>query len=569
MTYSTQTKKKLNKPQKQRQKMIIKKLKSNKLRGGSDKDEGNKASVLQKPSLQPDSEKPLDFIRSKLTNEEHREPRLKTVKYKKLLATEYSYFPANNEEMARVSESIKANNRTLTVPKIFDKLIGSSFFNNHYLPVLETMAKVDKETGARILTFKTENKAHPEFAEYQLKKEDQFFTQDAQIAMKKETFYEYSVDELWAWWDDKFKYFMDMKKKDKRTKMINFPLNYTGYGPNILDIIRISFVNAISKIINSYIKYGQTNQTVQSEITMLSGFFNLLDKLYDTKQPVKTYKDLIEILEIYLRFWQKRLKKIIISGGYSDESRMNAVRILINKIINNNYFIIPFATSINYYKTIKAYCIPVVYFNITNATGHYKYLTPEANFVHDLHAHNQWPIKNNLLDGHIIKFTQNKVFFDKYEKLQKEIDDKDLLEYLNYFVFSKTHEDDIYFWEICTKFLSEEKCEKMKEDNLFNTFPLYKLVIFVKMLSLNANVDSLKQIFFEKSSLPLGANKIHIIDYVKTDSDGTTKIIGTQEHPEYIPLNIFADIIRILDSLFNQFELYNDENTIEPIPHIP
>ena len=98
---------------------------------------------------------PLDFIRAKLTNEEHREPISKTIKYKKLLAENYSEFPATNEEKTKVSESLKANKRTLTVTKIFEILQASSFFKTEYLPVLDTMSKVDKETGARIPAFKT------------------------------------------------------------------------------------------------------------------------------------------------------------------------------------------------------------------------------------------------------------------------------------------------------------------------------------------------------------------------------------------------------------------------------
>lgn len=109
----------------------------------------------------------------------------------------------------------------------------------------------------------------------------------------------------------------------------------------------------------------------------------------------------------------------------------------------------------------------------------------------------------------------------------------------------------------------------MNDKNIFEAFPLHKLTFIVKMLSLNANPDSLKQIFINKSSLPQDANKeIHTLNYVMTDADGTIKVLGTQEHPEYIPLNILAEIISILDSLFIRLNLYTDENIIGPIPAI-
>jgi hypothetical protein len=253
----------------------------------------------------------------------------------------------------------------------------------------------------------------------------------------------------------------------------------------------------------------------------------------------------------------------------TDENTMNSLKKYLDDCLKNNYFIIPFSNPISYYKTIKANTIPVVYFNITNTLGHYKFMRPDYNIIHDLRAHNNWPIKNNLLkDENISKFEITKPFFDEYEKLQTTLD-KDLLNYLNYFVFSKVHEDDVYYWERCIAFLSVDKCEKMDDKNIFEAFPLHKLMFIVKMLSLNANPDSLKQIFVNKSSVPLDANKeIHTLNYVMTDADGTTKVLGTQEHPEYIPLNILAEIIGILDSLFTRLNLYTYENTIEPIPAI-
>ena len=416
---------------------------------------------------------PLDFIRAKLTNEEHREPISKTIKYKKLLAENYSEFPATNEEKTKVSESLKANKRTLTVTKIFEILQASSFFKTEYLPVLDTMSKVDKETGARIPTFKAENKAHPEFVEYQIKKPDQYFTQDEQIAMKKETFYEYSVDELWAWWDDKFKHFMELKTSGKT--MLDFPLNYSGYGPSILEIIKITFGNALSKIINSYIKYGTTTQTKFVEPQKLDKFLKLLDALFDpTMNNMQTYRDLILVLEEYIKFWQIRLNTYRKNTKFTDENLLNAVHRLFNDFMTNNYFIIPFSNPLAYYKTIKAYTIPVVYFSITNTLGHYSFLRPDDNIIHDLYAHGGWPRKNNLLENdNTTKFKKSKIFFEEYEKLQIKLD-KQLLEYLNYFVFSKLHEGDIYFYEICARLLSADKCAKLDDDNIWNARPLYR-----------------------------------------------------------------------------------------------
>ena len=94
----------------------------------------------------------------------------------------------------------------------------------------------------------------------------------------------------------------------------------------------------------------------------------------------------------------------------------------------------------------------------------------------------------------------------------------------------------------------------------------YRLMLFVKMLSLNANTDSLKKIFVNKSSLPLHADKTHMLNYVITDDDGITKVLGTQEHPQYIPLDILSEIITILDTLFIRLHLYDNEDLIEPIP---
>ena len=520
----------------------------------------------------PDNEQltPLEFIRAKLMNTDNRVPISKTVKYKKLLATTNSEFPATNEEKSRVSESIKANKRTLTVPRIFEILDSSRFFKEEYLPVLDTMAKVDKKTGARIPTFKTENRAHPEFAEYQIKKQDQYFTQDEQLAMKKETFYEYSVDELWAWWDDKFKHFMELRESGKT--MHDFPLNYSGpeHGPSILKIMKITFVNALSKIINSYIKYGTTTQSKFSELQKLQKFLKLLDALFDPKNNKQTYRDLLLVLEEYIKFWQLRLLAYKKNKKYTDENLLNSVRKLFNDLITNNYLIIPFSNPLAFYKTIKAYTIPVVFFNITNTLGHYSFLRPDDNIIHDLYAHNNWPRRNNLLESdNIAKFEKSKIFFEEYEKLQTKSVDKDrldYLDYLNYFVFSKIHEDDIYFYEMCARLLSPEKCAEINDENIWNMFPLYRLMFIVKMLSLNANTDGLKKIFVNKSSLPQDADEIHRLNYVLTDDDGTTKVLGTQEHPQYIPLDILSEIISMLDTLFIRLHLYDNEDLIESIP---
>ncbi len=549
-------------------------LKNRKLSGGVGPDVMSKNGSSLKSN-----QSPLEYITEQLTTD--RSHRIKTVKYKKILATEDSQFPANNNESRNVESRVKDYISTFAVPEILAILESSNFFKTYYLSVIGKMNKMNKETGELIPTFKTDNKIHQEFGEYQLMKKGQYYTEEPQIAMKKETFYDKPVDKLWNWWDDKYKHLRSLNEEGKT--IIEFPLKYSGYDESILDIIKITFVNVLSKIINSYIKYGKKKENnYEKEQEKLGAFMTSLDNLFDGPSP--TYNTLIDCLTYYFEYSFERSIDM-------DNFFNNKIKRRLTSYFNYPFFILPLSIPISYYKSCKSYVIPVAGCVITPSTGHYVNFGAIGNFMHDM-GHLSWMTNtfiNNIykisdelsfpqkLDKMIeIIYTKYKIFYVKLEQLQLQLDKK-LLQYMNYFVFCIMHEN-ISYYILLYDFLVQKNVYRKSDENIvaieqekkIESHPINVIMAITFMMKQFDTIEKLKDLTEDydihlkslKSSnitQPVALIEQPGIPFIINSSSPDPSILGTSAHPMYIPFSVYIEIIKILDSIFTANNLYDSE----------
>jgi hypothetical protein len=479
----------------------------------------------------------------------------------------------------------------------------SQFYNNIYLPEINKMAKPT-----------TDNKVHREFASNQIKKLGQYYTEEKQISMKLEAFYDKPVEELWAWWEDKNKqllefkdnlsdddkikdkdylndYSFDCKKITTDNAMMKFPIDTITSGESILDVIKITFINGLSRLINSYIKYGKKTKIVgidnkpedyqksyEYELNYLAYLLVSLDDLFfDSLKTGRTYGKMYQSIIDYFEWFNIRNEDFEKEGkGKPVPTSINDVCKKFNYMSNANFFIIPASMGLNYYKTIKLYSIPVVIPSIVNTIGHDAFMNPETNFNHDF-TH-MIGLKYMKLDD----FLPFKNFYIAYEQINnsKHTDinyTKDELKYLNYILFSIMHESGsaVVYLKVFNELKNNVKYDIfIKHNNIFSSFStpnyIYQIIILTYMfmypdgkLGGNSYIDS--NIFTQKI-YDYAENKKTLINpdnkenFEPVIKDGDTyKIIGNPIHVDYVDVELFKKIFRDLYKLFTDLGYYNEE----------
>jgi hypothetical protein len=272
--------------------------------------------------------------------------------------------------------------------------------------------------------------------------------------MKSETFYNQTVEELCTWYeamDTELNRIMKEKEITRQESLYyEFPLNFkpNGNGMSILEIIKPTFVNCLSHIINSYIKYGKKKYNIhlftkkknkydkyikekyEKELELLDQFLENLNEIYTKDTPV--YQDLAVILAIYFkiidnRMYDSNVDDVFMLGDVESGSK------IIEGVISQGMFLIPTSLGINYFKVIKSYCIPVIFASVTNTMGHFTAFKPHMNFLHDI-GHMSSQIKS-------LHYVDYKDFFIEYEKLHNDkSQDPAFITAMDYLLFGLLHE---------------------------------------------------------------------------------------------------------------------------------
>lgn len=529
----------------------------------------------------------LGRLRELLTSSD-RKVKAKKITYKNPLLGMDVNWPETNNNLNKIKTThIPKYISTFNVNEIFTLLTADDqyFFKSIYLPEISKM----KSKSSGNPTYFTSNQVHREFGKNQVNKPGQYFTEDVQISMKAEVFHDRTVEELWAWYINKNNKLTELMESGKSMidAMKEFPLNYKDTGNDrdiaIIDIVKPIFINCISRIINSYIKYGkkaftpekmETNYSAEREL--LSIFLNKLNKLYNDENPI--YNDLFEVIYSYFRWYSQRhidhVKKYLMER-FTIEDSMS----MVNRALSNGIFILPASVGTNFYKTIKSYCIPVINASIVNAMGHYMFLNPHTNFIHDI-LHLITISKRNAL---IPLYESIKPFFLGYEKLYPELKDDAFRNIFDYVMFGILHEDaGIMYYEDAefNKVFDIQKCnifgkplgqhlkikdpEPIKELSIFTYLQL--LVITVKIMcccidtgEFDKHIEFLyttgKKIPYKLANLNREINESYSIDFVKKSGD-TFEIIGNQAHVMYVKVADFKKAIKAIDKLLTETGMY-------------
>jgi hypothetical protein len=178
--------------------------------------------------------------------------------------------------------------------------------------------------------------------------------------------------------------------------------------------------------------------------------------------------------------------------------------------------------------------------------GHYQYYNPRQNFYHDF-SHYIW-LSDNA--SNIAIFNKFRIFYKEYEILQQTLK-KELLGHLNYFVFSIMHEEDPYYSKIYYDIYENTNIIDKILSNRTN--PLYKLMLITYMFKEYDTIEKLKQILYQ-SSEDMFAYKLYYIHNINSDDPS---LLGTTAHPAYIPFSFVIEIIKILNSIFENHNLYD------------
>lgn len=488
----------------------------------------------------------LKFLNAILTNET-RQINAKQIKYKGPLNNSNIIWPLNNKQQ-EVINAAKTKIVSFAVPEIYELLSKSEFFNKIWLPEISKMK-----------IYQADNKPHPEFAREQIeKKTGQYYTNEQQIAMKKETFYDKSHAELWAWWEHKNKKLTSILSEDdgpnKKKSIFNFPLNYKDTAnPNdmsILDIIKTAFINILSKIINSYIKYGKKmpETTYIYENKVLTFFVNALDSLFITNKETVTYDDLYRLISYY-HSWDKC--RLDFKDCKPDDDYMRSYYFAKNDF-PKNILILPMSGGLNYYKTVKFFNIPVIILSIVGAMGHFGHFSAQDNMIHD-YTH---MIYYTMFSGfNIESFYKEKNFFEEYEKLQETIADNKLKTVLNYLVFGLIHEasGSLYYNTCNLNTLIDENYTI--SSNTSNVSIYFRYVVSMTYL-IAKNIDNISDLFESIKKIKIKPSNYTEEINVFKEYDGKLYILGNDQHIEYVDVELFKKSFIILDNLMDTTNIY-------------
>jgi hypothetical protein len=521
------------------------------LTGGSDEEHSPKKGSARSELS------PIEYIEHMLTT--NRAAKKKSVAYTNKITKEQATFPADNA-IPETPQIMSAKIITFEVPEILYILKQSSFYDKIYLPAITEMHKLGKSNKFK---WHATNEVHREFGKKQTEKIGQYYTEEIQIVMKKETFYDKTVEELWNWWAQNDEHLYNLLESHKKTytkpkKITDFPINYRGGGESILDICKTTFINTLSKIINSYIKYGKKEITTNEkgdvkaenkynkEVVELKQYIELLDSLY-APASLPTYGDLLAVLLQYFKFFSIRLSEF--ESVYEDlqlpyHYDESIIKSYINQCVTHEAFILPVTMSINYYKTVKAYVIPVVYANIAPSMGHNLFFMPNTNFNHDIIHF--LPALNGWQD----KLSDNKPFFIGYEKLQDKLKDQpQLLDNLNYLLFSLLHE--LTYLKYNSEFeLGLDDDDINDPMNFMDPLKIIINSLLDKVKTTAGGFNGLLKVVRSKKHVrsPLHDETMKI-ELITETTDGNLEILGTPEHIKYIPADDFIKAIELIAEL--------------------
>lgn len=530
----------------------------------------------------------LDVLKKLLTSDD-RKLTAKKITYKNPLINKEVTWPETNNALKKIKNTyIQSYITSFNVLEVYTLLTDEKqyFFNNIYLPELLKMKSKQTENP----TYFTSNQPHREFGKNQTTKPGQYFTEDKQISMKAEPFHDRTVEELWAWYVNKSEKLNELIANDMPMldAMNSFPLEYKddsiARDIAIIDIVKPTFINCISRIINSYIKYGKKtfkggtsiDSNYKKELTLLTTFLTNLNELYMTDNP--KYSMLFEVVYSYFRWYSQRHidheKKYLMERFTIEDSKS-----MVNRALSNGIFVLPASLGTNFYKTIKSYCIPVITTSMVNAMGHYMFLRPHTNFIHDI-LHLITISKRKAL---LLFYETIKPFFLGYEKMHKELGETEFRNIFDYILFGILHEDagimyyedaefntvfDIQkcniFGKPLSMYLKQKDPEPIDELPIFTYLQLLAITIKIMCCCIDNNVfdshiktlyDNNKTIPYKLANLNREINTIHVVDFVKQDGD-TYKILGNQSHVNYIKLDTFKAAIKKIDELLTSTGVY-------------
>lgn len=532
---------------------------------------------------------PILDVLEKLLTIDDRKLTPKQITYKNPLINKEVTWPETNNALKKIKNTyIQSYITSFNVSEVYTLLTDEKqyFFNTIYLPELSKMKS--KQTGNP--TYFTSNQPHREFGKNQTNKPGQYFTEDKQISMKAETFHDRNVEELWAWYVNKSEKLNELTSNGTPMldAMNSFPLKYkddlNARDIAIIDIVKPTFINCISRIINSYIKYGKktfkggnsTDLNYNDELKLLDTFLNNLNKLYMADEP--KYAMLFNVVYSYFRWYSQRHidheKKYLMERFTIEDNES-----MVNRALANGIFVLPASLGTNFYKTIKSYCIPVITTSMVNAMGHYMFLTPHTNFIHDI-LHLITISKRKAL---LPLYETIKPFFLGYEKMHKELGDTDFRNIFDYILFGILHEDagimyyedaefntvfDIQkcniFGKPLSMYLKQKDPKPINELSIFTYLQLLAITIKIMCCCIDNDVfdshitklyDNNKRIPYKLANLNREINTTHVVDFVKKDGD-TYKILGNQSHVNYIKMEDFKASIKQIDELLTTTGVY-------------
>ena len=234
---------------------------------------------------------------------------------------------------------------------IYATLNTSSFYKDIYLPIYNDKIKSKKElfnSGTKQKPIITNNSNKPEGN------------------MRPQKLIQYSIDPF------------HKKSNNVNHYYIWWVSNLEKYGPEtktwrIMEDLKYCFINILTSIINSYLKYGFTGdqKIANSELEAFLKILNNID--YENSEFIY----FIKIFKSYCDWYDVRIKK-----------NYPCVDKLLNVIENSKYTIaLPMATILAPERYIRLFSAPIIPFIVKHTVTHDFFKHPCENYLHDVTEH--------------------------------------------------------------------------------------------------------------------------------------------------------------------------------------